>query len=188
MASFDEIAEIVHQAYLQSQIGVIAPAWQNDNTAWMQQLGSKTRGAQGAQYVKAACLEEGFEVTVTQVPIRPGSKNTTSILKYEGLTCAVKYSSVTSKQPNFKFSQFYRDTFEFAICFGNRPHDKRLWVIPYDAVIQYATVQWDGDPTREVRWIKFPRIGEPEWLAPYGGTWLAGMELLYEHLWETLVS
>ncbi len=185
MPSFEEIAAQVHREYLKAQKKLAPLSWRRDPTAWMQLTGSKTRGATAAKHIRLSVASKFPSVSLGEIPIRPGSRNKTNMLSYRGLNCAIKFSSITKNQRSFRFSQLYKDTFDLAILFGNKPHDQHLWVVPHDIIKKNATVQWDDeDPDMEVMWLnKFPKNGDiPSWLAPYGGKWDVGVARLLKHL------
>jgi hypothetical protein len=89
--------------------------------------------------------------------------------RLNGVFVEVKFSLIWGGG-EFVFQQLRDQDYEIACLLGLKPQRVHLWAVPKSIIWENATGQHTGAAAQDTRWVRFPAIGRPEWLRPYGGT------------------
>jgi hypothetical protein len=141
--------------------GILNP-WADSPFAWILGLPSRQKGTIGERLVASWCTSKGLDV------IRSHNSDADRII--EGSPVEIKFSTLWSKAPLYKFQQIRDQDYEYAICLGISPFTAHCWVIPKDVIMRHATSQHGGSRGHDTRWLTVYPNNPTVWLEEYGGT------------------
>jgi hypothetical protein len=138
-----------------------ADEWDASPFGWIRREPSRRKGAIGEALVKEWAAHEGMQVEPAQ--------STGHDCRLNGVRVEVKLSLMW-RSGKLVFQQLRDQDYEIACLLGLEPQRVYLWAIPKPIIWERATGQHTGATAQDTRWLRFPAIGPPKWLQPYGGT------------------
>lgn len=150
-------------------------SWQESPHRWILERPSGTKGAIARKIVARWALASGLQLsnygTDRQRLLRDGD----AIYQVK--------SSTMWKTGRYRFQQFRKISYDYAILLGIAPHEIHLWVIPKEAIqthIEGSNGQHTGAGATETDWYEIDPYNPPFWLEEWGGTPEAARRVLNE--------
>ena len=143
--------------------------WKDSPFRWILALPSRTRGAVGEKIVAEWLKSNGCTIS------RSLHSGCDRIIN--GINMEIKFST-RWKSGGYTFQQLRDQDYEYVFCLGLSPNDAHAWLIPKAIAWQHATPQHGGKEGKDTKWLSFPADSPPAWLAPYGGSLAAVLDLV----------
>ncbi len=139
--------------------------WVGSPFAWIKARPSRQIGAIGEALVAGWCAAKGFDVV--------RSPDTDADRVIAGKRIEIKFSSLWTGLPIFKFQQIRDQNYEFCFCLGVSPFDAQAWLIPKSALAvvrpPFLVHQHGGARGLDTMWLSVVASDPPDWLLPFGG-------------------
>lgn len=149
-------------------------AWAGSPFAWIKTRPSRQVGAIGENLVAGWLAARGFNVA------RSPELDADRVI--EGLRVEIKFSTLWTNTPIYKFQQLRDQNYDVAICLGISPFDAHCWVIEKKAIL----AAWRDPHNREIigqhagggdtAWIDVSPANPGAWMRRCGGSLRDGLQ------------
>lgn len=172
MSEFKKLAKISEE--FEKNLAPVSEEWLESPFSWVLKIPSRSKGAYGELFVAELFRASGFDVK------RPksGSDHDRVI---NGHRIEIKMSTRWTKNAQYKFQQIRDQEYDYLLCLGISPNEAHCWVIPKAEVHlgrEGVSNQHGGKEGKDTMWLNFPASSPPSWLAEFGGTLEAAIDLL----------
>lgn len=140
-------------------------SWEESPHRWVLERPSATKGAIARKIIAKWGLASGLQLS----NYGPDGQR---LLRDEDVIYQVK-SSTMWKTGRYRFQQFRKIPYDYAVLLGIAPHDIHIWVIPKEEIethIEGSNGQHTGAGATETDWYEIDPYNPPTWIEEWGGT------------------
>jgi len=158
-------------ATLQAEYTQPDDAWVGSPFAWIKTRPSRQVGAIGEKLVAGWLAARDFSVS--------RSKNSDADRIIEEKRVEVKFSTLWTNKPVYRFQQFRDQEYDFVICLGVSPFDAHCWAIDKAEILHRWRVTGEIPSQHaggvETAWLSVEPGDPPDWISAHGGTLRSGL-------------